>query len=550
MKNLIVIIFSIVIFSSSINAQSSVNTTMFDAIMENNFVKDGPGVSALVAKDGKVIYTKAMGHANIELDVATNTEHIFRIGSITKQFTAVAILMLEEQGKLSIQDELIKFIPDYPTQGKTITIEHLLRHTSGIMSYTNMPTFAEVMKKEMSKSDIVNMFKDVPMEFDPGAEFKYNNSGYYLLGIIIEKASGISYSDFIQKNIFDKASMNNSYYDTHSPVIKNRAAGYDGNNGNYSNAMHISMDWPYAAGALMSTVGDLLKWNTALHDGQLISKTSLAKAFVDFELPNGNSTNYGYGWVLSKLYGSDSYEHNGGIPGFLSQGVYLPKEKIYVAVLSNCMCQSPDFAGVQLAAAAMGKQVVSTSKIELSDKVKRDYMGVYQISGEDKRVITLQKDGQLYSQRGGGRMFLISPMSKDKFSVEKSLTVFEFVRNAEGKVIEMISHTRDGSQEKAKLTDEKPPKAKEEIKVDSKVLDRYVGSYELAPTFSINITNENGQLHLQATGQQKFPAFAESETKFFLKVVPAVVEFFKDDKGVYSKMVLYQNGAEMPGIRK
>ncbi len=549
MKNLVVFFFSILIISTTINAQSSMNTEVFDAIMEKSFSKDGPGIAALVAKDGKVIYTKAMGHANIELDVATNTDHVFRIGSITKQFTAVAILMLEEQGKLNLNDEITKFLPDYPTQDKTITVEHLLRHTSGIMSYTNMPSFVEVMKKEMTKDDIVNMFKDVPLEFEPGSEFKYNNSGYFLLGLIIEKVSGSSYETFLQKNIFDKADMRSSYYDTHAPIIKNRATGYDGSDGDYTNALHISMDWPYAAGALMSTVGDLLKWNSALHDGKLISKTTLAKAFVDYDLPDGKTTHYGFGWVLSKLYGSESYEHNGGIPGFLSQGVYLPKEKIYVAVLSNCMCQSPDFAGVQLAAAAMGQQVISTSTIEMSDQVKREFMGVYQISGEDKRVITLQKNGQLYSQRGGGAMYLLSPISKDKFNVEESLTVFEFVRDTDGKVVEMISHTRDGDQQRAKLTDEKP-KALEEIEVDSKILEQYVGSYALAPTFAINITTENGKLYLQATGQQKFQAYAESETKFFLKVVAAKVAFFKDEKGVYSKMVLYQNGREMPGVRK
>jgi len=224
----------------------------------------------------------------------------------------------------------------------------------------------------------------------------------------------------------------------------------------------------------------------------------------------------------------------------------LPKERIYVAIFSNCNCQSPDLAALQLAREALGKSIIKTSTLALSEAAMQEYVGIYQIPGRDKRTIRIE-DGKLYSSRGGGKSLLES-YAKDKFSIEGSLTTFEFVRDDKGAIKEMISHTRDGSNEVAQLTDEKPT-VRKEIEVEAKILEAYVGEYTLAPTFSINITYEDGQLYAQATGQQKFPLFAESQTRFFLKVVEAQVEFFKDEQGAFSKLVLYQGGQEMPGTR-
>lgn len=533
----------------TITGQSQVTSTKanYDQILADNFVEDGPGVSALVAKDGKIIYSGAIGQANLELGIPARPDHVFRIGSITKQFTAVAILMLEEQGKLHLQDEITKYLSDYPTQGKQITIEHLLTHTSGIQSYTGMTNFGEVADQEMSREEMVDVFKNEPMEFDPGTDYKYNNSGYFLLGVIIEKISGQSYAEFLQEHIFDKVAMENSYYGNFEQIIKNRAAGYMQNEDGYFNATYLNMEWPYAAGSLLSTVGDLLKWNTTLHAGKLIKKETLAKAFETYKLVDGKDTGYGYGWSMSQLHGSPTYEHGGGINGFLTQGIYLPKEKIYVAVFSNCNCQRPNLAALQLATEAMGKSKPKTSSVKLNKTAMEEYVGIYQIPGKDKRTITLE-DGQLYSARGAGK-YMIQSYAKDQFSIEGSLTTFEFIRNAAGKIVEMKSHTRDGNHEVAKRTDEKPM-VRTAIEVDEKILTQYVGTYALAPSFKIEVTKENGLLYTQATGQQKFPLFAESETRFFLKVVDAQVEFIKDDTGNVTKLILYQAGQEVPGIKE
>lgn len=213
----------------------------FDTYIGNQYTSDAPGASILVAKDGKAIYSRGSGIANLELDIKAAPKHVFEIGSITKQSTAVAILMLEEQGKLSVEDEITKFIPDYPTQDKTITVHHLLNHTSGIKSYTNMPSFMEFARTDMTPTVLIDSFKNEQMEFDPGTQFNYNNSGYIVLGHIIEVVSGQSYEDFIQTNIFDKIGMDNSYYGSMTILIPNRARGYSKTETGYRNADYLSL---------------------------------------------------------------------------------------------------------------------------------------------------------------------------------------------------------------------------------------------------------------------------------------------------------------------
>lgn len=547
MKNLSPLLFLCLLFSIHLQGQSDASKARYDAILEANFKKDGPGVAALVAKDGKVIYQGAIGKAHVELDLPMTTDYVFRIGSITKQFTAVGILMLQEQGKLNVQDAINKYLPDYPTQGKTISIEHLLTHTSGIKSYTNISEFNDFLDKTMSQEEMIATFKDKPMEFDPGTAYAYNNSGYFLLGVIIEKISGLSYEAFIQKNIFDQADMTNSYYGAHAPIIKNRAPGYSEVDGELVNAPYISMDWPYSAGALLSTVGDLLKWNNALHSGMFIKPATLETAFVDYKLKDGSSTNYGYGWEVTKILGSPTYEHGGGVHGFLTYGIYLPEEKIFVAAFSNCNCQAPSFAAKVLAAEALGKRPKEEAGITLDEAMMKQYIGSYEISKGDERQIMLE-DGQLMSQRRGAQM-LMKPYAKDKFMLENSLVTFEFIRDDKGKVIEMVAHQQTGAKDVAKRVSEQP-KVKKVVEISEDLLRKYVGLYELAPNFALDITLEEGQLYLQATGQQRFPIFAESEEKFFLKVVDARVEFFNNEEGDYNKLVLYQNGMELPGIKK
>lgn len=298
-----------------------------------------PGAVFLVAKNGEPIYKKAFGKANIELDINMTTENVFQIGSMTKQFTSIAIIMLEEQKKLRVNDAISKYIPDFPN-GNKITLHHLLTHTSGIKDFTKMKSIMKIAKQDMKPVELIDFFKNEPVDFLPGEKFDYNNSGYAVLGYIIEIVTGDTYENFIEKNIFDKLGMTNSCYASDKEIIKKRAYGYH-NRGEFTNKMQVSLSIPYASGSLMSTVDDMLKWQNALNNNSLITKVSKEKVFTNYTLNNGDNINYGYGWHLKNINNTLTREHGGSVFGFKSMGVYIPSLDIYVIGFSNCDCNSP-----------------------------------------------------------------------------------------------------------------------------------------------------------------------------------------------------------------
>ncbi|NVK53525.1 MAG: serine hydrolase [Flavobacteriaceae bacterium] len=539
-------IIAVCFFTVSIATAQSLESKI-DKLLTEKFKTNETGVAALVAKNGKVIYRKAFGKANLELDVNMTPENIFEVGSITKQFTAVSILMLLEQGKLKLDDEITKFIPDYPTQGKKITVHHLLTHTSGIKSYTSMSSFGSVMTKHESPLKFIDFFKNEPMDFDPGEEYRYNNSGYFILGYIVEKVSGISYPKFIEKNIFKKIAMNSSYYGSHTKLIKNRAAGYQKRGGAYSNAQYISLTLPYAAGSIMSNVDDMLKWQKAIRNNTFVKKETIAKAFKNYTLNNGKKINYGYGWSINEIGGVRTIEHGGAIPGYLSMGIYVPSENTYVILFSNCGCNSPTGVATEIAALAIGKSLnIKDKKVSLTKKQLNKWVGAYKFDNEVVRYITL-KEGQLFSQREGSQKIKIYPISPNKFTFEDGFISYHFSMNNGKK--ETIFKNRI-NENKGVSFDKKALKEKKEITVAASILKKYVGKYELQPGFVLTISAKGNQLFAQATGQPQFELFAETKTKFFLKVVPASVEFHKDNKGVTNSLTLFQGGRAMKALRK
>ena len=543
----VTVLFIIVCFSSQAQVQSKSDKQLsaaFDTLLSAVFKSNGPGATAIVSRKGQVIYKKAFGMADLELNVPMNTENIFRIGSISKQFTAVAILQLAEKGKLTLQDDIKKFIPDYPTHGYTITVEHLLTHTSGIKSYTGMKGFEEMMRKDMKPMEIIDVFKNQPMEFAPGTQWNYNNSGFLLLGYIIEKVSGKSYEEYVMENLFAPAAMTNSGYGNENRIIKNRAKGYQKPKDNFENADYLSMTLPYAAGSLISTVEDLWKWNQAVHSYKLVSKASLDKAFTDYKLSTGKPAHYGYGWFFSDVQGNSTIEHGGGINGFLTDAIYVPAEDIFVAVFSNCNCNPPGDLGPKMAALTMGKPY-NQKEIAMDEVTANEYTGVYENETGEQRIIAAVGN-KLTSQRAGGNKFTIKPYEKDKFFFENSLSTLQFSRNSSGKIEKGKFKSRNDQNEWVK-TNKPIPADRSELKVDAAVLVTYVGEYELAPKFIITVTMEGDKLMTQATGQGKNEVFAESPTRFFLKLVDAQLEFFKGDDGKVTHLILYQGGQKIEG---
>jgi len=512
----------------------------YDKVLSEQFKPGETGCAVLVARDGQVIYRKAFGMADLELNVPMRPEMVFRIGSITKQFTAIAILQLMEQGKLSLQDQITKYIPDYPMHGHSITIEHLLTHTSGIKSYTNVPEFESMVRTDMTPEEVIEKIKPLPMEFAPGTKWNYNNSGYFLLGYIIEKVSGLKYAEYLQENFFVPLGMTSTLYGDDTRIVMNRASGYQPGGNGTVNADYMSMTIPYSAGSIMSTVDDLYKWNRALLGLKLVKKETLEKAWTGYRLADGEDTHYGYGWFMSEIQGSPTIEHGGGINGYLSASIYLPREDVFVALFSNNNAKAPEFSAIRLAALAIGKPVPAT-EIVISEEALKEYDGIY-VNEKGTEMTILLADGKLSIVRPGGSRRKMMPVEKDRFILENSLMFATFSRDDSGKVISVKTDDR-GEAVKWTRTDKKTEVKKEKF-LPEELLDKYVGEYQIQPGFIIAFTREGNRLFTQATGQGKFEIFAETETKFFLKVVDAQVEFVADPAGKVNKMILYQGARQ------
>lgn len=284
--------------------------------------------SVLIAKDGKILLCKGYGLANFEKKIPNTSSTIFRLGSITKQFTALAILMLEEKGLLSTHDPISKYIPDYPN-GDKILIHHLLTHSSGIPEHTN-----QILTGYYSVDDLISIFKNQPAVFSPGTMFGYCNSNYILLGYIIEKTSGLKYADFVNQNIFIPLEMKNSRYGD-SPSLPNQAGGYQSMKPVPVPAESFDMSIPFAAGALSSTVEDLYKWDQALYTEKLVKKETLQKMFTPYvKIPQMNC-DYGYGWFIDKTPTKEVMNHGGAINGFSALIYRDPGKHLVVILLSN-----------------------------------------------------------------------------------------------------------------------------------------------------------------------------------------------------------------------
>jgi CubicO group peptidase (beta-lactamase class C family) len=527
-------------------------TAAIDTLLKASFPSDRPGAAVIVVKDGRTLFRKAYGMADLELGVPLQPDMVFRLGSITKQFTAAAILMLAEEGKLSLQDPIEKHLVGYPTQGHVITVEHLLTHTSGIQSYTDMPGWmTSRIQGPMTVTELVDGFKKEPMQFAPGERWAYNNSGYVLLGAIVEKASGKTYEAFVRERIFQPLGMTASYYDRTEPIIPKRAPGYTREGDQPRNARYLSTTQPYAAGSLASTVDDLARWDGSLYAEKLLKRASLERAWTPYVLKGGKATGYGYGWGVSKLRGRRAIEHGGGIFGFSTYAVRLPDERVYVAVLCNSDSPSadPGYLAKKIAALAVGDPFPEPAAITLETKILERYAGVYRIDETSTRTVTVE-NGRLFTQRSGGERLEVRPGSETEFFYDKSLTRLRFVLDGGGRATEMLFFPEgaDDPERAPRVAD--APAARTAAKVDPALYDAYVGDYELAPGFVLTVTREGDRLMTQATGQQKVEVFPSSETEFFLRVVDAQITFVRGPEGKVDQLVLHQGGRDMPAKKR
>lgn len=510
--------------------------------------KDGNFMgSVLVARGDEVLLNKGYGSADLEKQIPNDPKTKFRLASVTKQFTAAAILLLEERGKLKIEDPVKNYLPDAPAAWDKITICHLLTHTSGIPGFTEFPDYSLTQMNPATPEQLVARFRDKPLEFVPGEKWNYSNSGYVLLGYLIEKVSGTSYAKFVQENIFSPLGMKDSGYDSNEDVIEHRATGYARGASGPVKAAYIHMSIPFSAGALYSTTEDLLRWESGLFGGELLKAESLQKMTTPFK------SGYALGVGVLTKDGHKVISHSGGIEGFRTHLSYFPDGKYTIAVLSNLETNAVEKIASKLADLLYGitrKPSKERTEITVPVEVLQRYVGTYELTLRMKNYIRLEGD-RLTTQLTGQKTLPLFAETETKFFLKAVDAQLEFVKNEKGEITHLVMYQNGRETPVQRVSDkvEAPPEPKV-VAVSAEKLKEYVGTYALNPNFEIAITLEGQQLMEQATRQPKLPIFPESETKFFLRVVDAQIEFVRGADGKVESLILHQNGQHQKGVRK
>ncbi|WP_417446200.1 serine hydrolase [Kangiella sp.] len=521
----------------------------FQAVLEKTYQADAPGATVVVSKDGKVIFSEAYGMADLEMGVAMSEDHILRLASVTKQYAAAAILLLAEQGKLSLDDPLTRFLPDFPADD--VTIHHLLNHTSGIASYTSIPGYFidERIRREVSTDELIAVFAEIEEDFAPGESWRYNNSGYVLLGAIIEKVSGQSWNAYIEEKLLKPASIEHTGYYPDKQVLADRARGYQMADNNPVNAPWLSMTQPHAAGALSATALDVDLWQRALHGGDIISQEMLERMYTPDEA--ASEAGYGYGLMRGSLHGQLMIYHGGGIHGFNTHALWLPEEKLSVVVLSNYVGLEPRPGDVaqRLAALAINKPFpIELPTAQLSDEALKEVVGVYRINENTSRSLRLV-DGEIISQRDSGAEFKVRPVGDDRFVFLNSLSSFQLKRDDHGKVtgLDFYQGGEANPEYAEKISD--TVEVLVEIELTPAQMERLVGDYEIQPNFILSIRRSDKGLTGQATGQPAIDFLAYSENMLLNKQIGAKLEFDLEGDKPARGLTLHQGGQKMPAPR-
>lgn len=343
--------------------------------------------SIAAIKNGEILFKKAYGYANIEHKVKNTAETRYKIWSITKQVTAAAILILEERGLLKVEDSLKKYFPECSNLNYEITIHHLLTHTSGIFNYSNLPDSHKVFQRvPHEKADLIKMFTSEPLDFEPGTQWNYSNTGYYLLGVLIEKLSGKTYSEFLNENIFLPLGMFNTGVDDGKKIVENKASGYYLNGNDLIHCNYINMNLMFSSGGMYSTVEDLLIWDQALNNGKLLSRKSIEKMNTQYK------DNYGYGVSIDMNGNRRFVNHNGGCEGFLAEIHRYIDDDFAVVVLSNYGFTAVNKLCKTIAAIAFGEKYeipLKLDSVSLNPELLQSYLGIYE---EDGFKLELKKE--------------------------------------------------------------------------------------------------------------------------------------------------------------
>ncbi|GFN34415.1 serine hydrolase [Tepidimicrobium xylanilyticum] len=504
--------------------------------------------SLLVAKNGKILLNEGYGFADKEQKIKNTSQTTFAIGSITKQFTAMAVMQLAEKGLLNVEDKLSKYLPDFPN-GDLITIHNLLTHTSGLVSYTNLNEFLKMDISNRSPEAVIDLIKDLPLNFEPGKMFEYSNTNYVLLGMIVEKVSNIPLEKYLDGNIFKPLNMESTGMYSIDKYHIQDATPYVGFLELHPVDDELVLTQAFGAGNMYSTVEDLYRWDRALKTEKLISKETLNKIFEKY-ISIDETNYYGYGWMITEEVNSESKAHHGGNTfGFTANIARYPESDLTIIALSNMGSYDLISLTEDLRAIVLDKEYKMPEileKIEIDDlSLYDDYTGRYELANGIYINIS-RVDDKLFAQVTGQDAFQLLPLSESRFFAQEVDIRIEFIKDEEGNVRKLTLKQLGMTHECKKIGDIEEQK---EVELDPEIYNDYVGKYELAPGIIITITTEESRLYAQLTGQNKFEIFPSSQDEFFYKVVEAQIHFQRDEKGTVTHLILYQGGQEIPSVK-
>ncbi|MCA9190224.1 MAG: serine hydrolase [Planctomycetales bacterium] len=505
------------------------------------------GAVVLIARNGHVLYEAAFGQANIDEKLPLTSETQFRIGSITKQFIAAAVMRLAEAEQLSLDDPLTMYVPNFPG-GDNIVLRQLLTHTSGLHSYTERPEFYSRVTLPISAPELIEWFQNDAPDFSPGQKFHYCNSGYFLLGEIASKVSGKPLAEYLQSVFFEPLGMDSTGIYENSLPPKRMAVGYSFVEGEYQFALDWDMSWAGGAGAMYSTIHDLNRWNEALHEGKVLSSASYSAATTPVKLPEGeDGMSYGYGLVVNRIKRLPVIGHSGGLNGWSCDLRYFPEQHTSIVVLTNSFPSHPTLSPQTithlLAENFLADEISKLPPIQEDDSLDQQSLlnciGRYDYSGA---VMEVTLDGkQLYAQLTDQPKFPIYARTKDEFFWKIVDAEVTFLRDEQGNV-NAARHTQNGASFTA-------PKLTDVLQISEAQLDKFVGEYQYGPEVVMKVTRDGPQLFARITGQPKLPIFAKTATEFAWRVVEASVEFLTDESGNVVKCRHNQNGISFEAPR-
>ena len=539
---------------------ATTKTEQLDKLMTHCFENNLFNGTILVSENGKVIYRKAFGYVDMETEEKLKPESSFYLASVSKQFTTMAIMILKERNKLSYEDKLSKFFPEFPDYADGVTVRHLMTHTSGIPDHYRLGAY----KVDLKNADVRDLLvKQEKLDFEPGERFSYSNGGYVMLAMIVEKASGMPFHKFIKKNIFDPLKMKNTLvYDESKPKVDNRAKGHH----------HISGYDDYeiltsGAGGMYSVIDDLYKWDQALYTEKLVSKETLEEAFTPVKLNSGEISNYGYGWGIQETDNGKIVSHSGGMNGYRTYiRRDLSKNNAHVILTNKGDAVAMGDINIAIANILNGEEF-DLPKVPFSSKLAEllkendietavnDFKKLVEAGSDKNELDEMGINGLGYeylNEEDYDRAIAVFKLNVELFP--NSSNVYDslgeaYMKNGQNgpaiknykKSIQLNPNNENGVSMLKKMGLEES-ELKNEIVIPENILESYVGKYELQPGFILAISREGSQMFIFPTGQQKSEIFAASQNRFYSKIVDAQITFNKDESGKTVSLTLHQGG--------